>query len=89
MSQFIAKEQEKADKVVELKSWQTNFRKNSKEAPIANSVFNIELVLENDLKLKGKLAFNAFTFEEILTENLNLDSLKYRLERLKIHLPML
>ncbi|MGH1663970.1 VapE domain-containing protein [Enterococcus avium] len=76
MSQFIAKEQEKADKVVELKSWQTNFRKNSKEAPIANSVFNIELVLENDLKLKGKLAFNAFTFEEILTENLNLDSLK-------------
>lgn len=76
MTQFIAKEQEKADKVVELKSWQTSFRKNSKGSPLSNSVFNIELVLENDLKLKGKLVFNAFTFEESLTDNLNLDSLK-------------
>lgn len=64
------------DNIVELKSWQSNFRKNSNGSPLANSVFNVELILENDLKLKGKLVFNAFTFEESLTENLNLDSLK-------------
>lgn len=76
ISNFIEKEQKKMDNIVELKSWQSNFRKNSNGSPLANSVFNVELILENDLKLKGKLVFNAFTFEESLTENLNLDSLK-------------
>ena len=76
ISKFIATEQKKMDNVVELKSWQSNFRKNSNGSPLANSVFNIELVLENDLKLKGKLVFNAFTFEESITEELDLDSLK-------------
>lgn len=76
ISKFIATEQKKMDNVVELKSWQSSFRKNSNGSPLANSVFNIELILENDLKLKGKLVFNAFTFEESITEELDLDSLK-------------
>ena len=77
ISKFIATEQEKMDKkIVELKSWESSFRQNSSGLPLSNSVFNIELILENDLKLKGKLVFNAFTFEASLTEDLNLDSLK-------------
>lgn len=63
-------------KVVELKSWQSQFRTNSRGFPVSNSVFNIELILENDLKLKGKLVFNAFTFEESLADSLDLDGLK-------------
>lgn len=77
ISRFIESEQKKMDtKVVELKSWQSQFRTNSRGFPVSNSVFNIELILENDLKLKGKLVFNAFTFEESLADSLDLDGLK-------------
>lgn len=77
ISQFIETEQKKInDKVVELKSWQGQFRTNSSGFPVSNSVTNIELILENDLKLKGKLVFNAFTFEECLADSLDLDNLK-------------
>lgn len=77
ISQFIETEQKKInDKVVELKSWRGQFRTNSSGFPVSNSVTNIELILENDLKLKGKLVFNAFTFEECLADSLDLDNLK-------------
>lgn len=52
ISQFITEEQVKADKIVELKSWEQLFRKNEKNHPLSNSVYNIELILENDIKLR-------------------------------------
>ncbi len=74
----LEKVQNKKDqsKVIELNSWQTNFRRGNNGNPLADSVFNIELILENDLRLKGNLVFNSFTYEEYLSKNLNLDSLK-------------
>ena len=57
-------------------SWIDYFRKGSNGSPLSDSVFNIELVLENDPLLKGQLVFNSFTFEESLLENIDLNAVK-------------
>lgn len=56
--------------ITELKSWQNRFRMNDKGKVIANSVFNVELILDNDLLLKDKLSFNEFSQESKITESI-------------------
>lgn len=76
ISQFIAKEQVKANKVVELKSWEQSFRRNEKNHPLSNSVYNIELILENDTKLHRKLSYNEFSQESEIRGDIVLNDMR-------------
>ncbi len=40
-----------------------NFRRNNKDKIVANSLVNVELILDRDPLLHGKIAFNEFTYE--------------------------
>ena len=61
--------------VTELKSWKSRFKVNDKGKPLSNSIFNVELILDNDLSLKDKLGFNEFTGDEQLKKSVGLDGL--------------
>lgn len=76
ISQFIADEQVKANKIVELKSWEQLFRKNEKNHPLSNSVYNIELILENDTKLYRKLSYNEFSQESEIRGDIVLNDMR-------------
>lgn len=76
ISQFITEEQVKADKIVELKSWEQLFRRNEKNHPLSNSVYNIELILENDIKLHRKLSYNEFSQESEIRSDIALNDMK-------------
>ena len=76
ISQFITEEQVKADKIVELKLWEQSFRRNEKNHPLSNSVYNIELILENDMKLRGKLSYNEFSQESEIRSGIILNDMK-------------
>lgn len=69
-------EKAQAEKITELKSWRSRFRTNDKGNPVANSVVNIELILENDNALAGKLQYNEFTSEERIKSPIKLKGLE-------------
>lgn len=64
--------------VIELKSWQNRFRKSGTGESlkiIATSIFNVELILENDMILKNKLSFNEFSQEIEMSEQITLKNI--------------
>lgn len=65
-------QQESESKIVQLKAWTTNFRRNSKGQIISNSIYNIELILENDNLLKNQFAYDEFSQETELKESITL-----------------
>lgn len=70
-------QEEKENNVVELNSWKINFICSAtSELPISDSIFNVELILQNDNLLLGKIAFNEFTNEEELKDDIVLNGIK-------------
>lgn len=75
MTDLIKKQQEKNEKkAVKLNSWQGRFRVNDNDVPLSNSIFNVELILENDDLLRGKFAFNEFVDEEVLRSSVQISN---------------
>ncbi|MFB8466692.1 VapE domain-containing protein [Enterococcus thailandicus] len=87
MTDLIEKQQEKnKKKVAKLNSWQGRFRVNDNDIPLSNSIFNVELILENDDLLRRKIAFNEFIEEEVLSSDIQLNNSRISAGRIEDNL---
>ncbi|HFX3810573.1 TPA: VapE domain-containing protein [Enterococcus faecium] len=84
MADLIEKQQEKnKKKLAKLNSWQGRFRVNDNDIPLSNSIFNIELILDNDDFFRGKIVFNEFVYEEVLRTDIKLGNNLLRAGRIE------
>lgn len=65
-------QQESESNIVQLNAWTTNFRRSKKGHIITNSIYNIELILENDNLFKNLFAYDEFSQETELKESITL-----------------